>query len=72
MAATKLKNRITINIYDDKGEIKFKEHPTGFELMTAHLILKETLDFHFTGPEQAELALRVYREIQNVEEEHLV
>lgn len=60
--------KITITIKDNKGKIDFKEHPTGFQLMTAYLILKETLDFHFTGPEQAQLALKVYGQIENVEE----
>lgn len=36
--------------------------------MTAYLILKETIDFHFTGPEQTRLALEVYDRIENVEE----
>lgn len=61
-------NKITITIGDDKGKIDFKEHPTGFQLMTAYMILKEVLDFHFTGPEQARLALEVYERIENVEE----
>lgn len=61
-------NKITITIKDNKGKIDFKEHPTGFQLMTAFLILKETIDFHFTGPEQAKLALEVYDRIENVEE----
>jgi hypothetical protein len=61
--------KITITIKDNKGKIDFKEHPTGFQLMAAYLILKETLDFHFTGPEQARLALEVYEKIENVEEE---
>lgn len=68
MAASGLKNKITISIYDDKGKIDFKEHPTGFQLMTAYIILREALDFHFTGPEQARLALEVYERIENVEE----
>lgn len=61
-------NKITITIKDNKGKIDFKEHPTGFQLMAAYLILKETLDFHFTSPEQANLALEVYSKIENVEE----
>ena len=68
MAQSKLKNKITISIYEDKGKIEFKEHPTGFQLMTAKLILQETIDFNFTVREQTKLALRVYDEIQNVEE----
>ena len=60
--------KITITIKDNKGKIDFKEHPTGFQLMAAYLILKETLDFHFTGPEQAQLMLDVYERIENVEE----
>ena len=60
--------KITITIKDNKGKIDFKEHPTGFQLMTAYLILKETLDFNFTGPEQAQLALKVYGQIENIEE----
>ena len=36
--------------------------------MTAYIILREALDFHFTGPEQARLALEVYERIENVEE----
>ena len=53
---------------NNKGKIDFKEHPTGFPLMAAYLILKGTVDFHFTGPEQAKLALEVYEKIENVEE----
>lgn len=69
MAASKSKSqKITITISNDKGKIDFKEHPTGFQLMAAYLILKETLDFHFTGPEQAQLMLDVYERIENVEE----
>lgn len=69
MAVSKSKEqKITITIKDDKGKIDFKEHPTGFQLMAAYLVLKETLDFHFTGPEQANLALEVYSKIENVEE----
>ena len=68
MAASKLKNKIIISIFDDKGKIDFKEHPTGFQLMAAYLILKETIDFHFTAPEQAKLMLDVYERIENVEE----
>ena len=68
MAASGLKNKITISIYDDKGKIDFKEPPTGFQLMTAYIILRDALDFHFTGPEQARLALEVYERIENVEE----
>ena len=60
--------KITISIKDNKGKIDFKEHPTGFHLMAAYLLLKETLDFHFTGPEHARLALEVYEKIENVEE----
>lgn len=36
--------------------------------MAAKLILQETIDFNFTIREQTKLALRVYDEIQNVEE----
>ena len=72
MAQSKWKNKITISIGEDKGRIDFKEHPTGFQLMTAYIILGETIDFHFTGPERAQLALQVYERIQNVEEEHLI
>lgn len=61
-------NKITITIKDNKGKIDFKEHPTGFQLMAAYLILKETIDFHFTGPEQAHLMLEVYERIENAEE----
>jgi hypothetical protein len=61
-------NRITITIKDDRGKIDFKKHPTGFQLMAAYLILKEVIDFHFTAPEQAKLALEVYERIENVEE----
>ena len=69
MAASKSNGqKITITIKDNKGKIDFKEHPTGFQLMAAYLILKETLDFRFTGPEQARLALEVYEKIENVEE----
>lgn len=69
MAASKSSGqKITITIKDDKGKIDFKEHPTGFQLMAAYLILKETLDFSFTGPEQAKLMLDVYERIENVEE----
>ena len=58
----------TITFKGDKGKIDFKEPPTGFQIMAAYLILKETLDFHFTGLEQARLALEVYEKIENVEE----
>ena len=68
MAQSKWSNKITISIGEDKGRIDFKEHPTGFQLMAAYLILKETIDFHFTGPEQARLALEVYDRVENVEE----
>ena len=69
MAASRLsRQKITITIKDNKGKIDFKEHPTGFQLMAAYLILKKTIDFHFTGPEQANLALEVYSKIENVEE----
>lgn len=61
-------NVITITIAKDHGKIDFKNHVTGFELMTAYIILKENIDFHFTGPEQAKLALQVYDRIENVEE----
>lgn len=61
-------NVITITIAKDHGKIDFKNHVTGFELMTAYLILKEHIDFHFTGPEQAKLAQQVYDRIENVEE----
>ena len=36
--------------------------------MAAKIILQEFLDFHFTQPEQAQLAVKVYNQIQNVEE----
>jgi len=69
MAASKSKEqKITLTIKDNKGKIEFKEHPTGFQLMATYLILKEMLDFHFTGPEQARLALEAYEKIENVEE----
>lgn len=69
MAASKSKEqKITITIGDDRGKIDFKDHPTGFQLMAAKIILQEVLDFHFTGPEQARLALEVYERIENVEE----
>lgn len=68
MGTSKLKNKITISIYEDKGKIEFKEHPTGFQLMAAMLILQETIDFNFTAREKNELAVHVYDEIQNVEE----
>ena len=69
MAASKLKEqKITITIKDNNGKIDFKEHPTGFQLMAAKIILQEVLDFHFTGPEQARLALEAYDRIENVEE----
>ena len=69
MAASKSKEqKITITFKDDRGKIDLKEHPTGFQLMAAYLILKETLDFYFTGPEQARLALEVYEKIENVVE----
>lgn len=61
-------NVITIRIGEDKGSIDFKEEPSGFQLMAARIILQELLDFHFTMPEQAILATRVYDQIQNVEE----
>lgn len=61
-------NKITITIKENKGKIEFENHPTGFQLMTAYIILKEAIDFHFTGPEQARLALEVYERIENVEE----
>ena len=68
MAQSKLKNKIIISIYEDKGKIEFKEHPTGFQLMAAKIILQENLDFNFMARDQVKLALRVYDEIQNVEE----
>lgn len=68
MAQSKLRNKITISIYEDKGKIEFKEQPTGFQLMAAKLILHESIDFNFTAREQAKLAMRVYDEIHNVEE----
>ena len=68
MAAQKWQNKITISIGEDKGRIDFKDHPTGFQLMAAYLILKETIDLHFTGSEQADLMRQVYDRIENVEE----
>lgn len=68
MAQSKLKNQITIKIYEDRGSIDFKDEPSGFQLMAAKIILEELIDFHFTAPERAELATRVYNQIQNVEE----
>lgn len=68
MAQSKWSNKITISIGEDKGRIDFKDHPTGFQLMAAYLILKETIDSHFTGPEQAVLMSQVYDRIENVEE----
>lgn len=68
MGVSGSKNKITISIGDNKGKIEFKEHPTGFQLMTAYIILKEMIDFHLTGPEQARLAVEVYERIENVEE----
>ena len=64
-------NVITIRIGEDKGSIDFKEEPSGFQLMAARIILQELLDFHFTMPEQAILATRVYDQIQNVEEVYI-
>lgn len=61
-------NVITIKIYEDKGSIKLKEYPSGFQLMAAKIILQELLDFHYTAPEQAILATRVYNQIENIEE----
>ena len=61
-------NTITVKIWEDKGSIDFKADPSGFQLMAAKIILQEFLDFHFTQPEQAQLAVRVYNQIQNVEE----
>ena len=68
MAQSKLQNQITIKIFEDKGSIDFKSEPSGFQLMAAKIILDELIDFHFTAPEKAELAIRVYNQIQNVEE----
>ena len=69
MAVSKSKSqKITITISNDNGKIDFKEHPTGFQLMAAYIILQEVLDFHFTGPEQARLTLEVYEKIETVEE----
>ena len=68
MAQSKLRNQITIKIYEDTGKIEFKNQPTGFELMTAKLILDECLSFEFDAPYLAQLAVQVYQKIQNVEE----
>lgn len=70
MAQSKLQNQITIKIYEDKGSIVFKSEPSGFQLMAAKIILEELIDFHFTAQEKAELAIRVYKQIHNVEEVH--
>ena len=68
MAQSKLQNQITIKIYEDKGNIVFKSEPSGFQMMAAKIILEEFIDFHFTAREQARLAMKVYDQIQNVEE----
>lgn len=67
MAQSKLQNQITIKIYEDKGSIVFKSEPSVFQLMAAKIILEELIDFHFTAQEEA---IRVYKQIHNVEEVH--
>ena len=66
MAQSKLRNQITIKIYENTGKIEFKNPPTGFELMTAKIVLEETIDFYFNGPEKAKLALQVYDRIEGL------